>query len=104
MATVKVPFDPDAKPTKEQIKELEEAEKMPIVYDEDSPELTPEQLAELAEAARQWRSGQKRQTVTLRVSKETLEKAKAVGPGYTGFLGRLLDNAINDPELVKRSL
>lgn len=29
-------------PTIEQLKELEEAKKYPIVYDEDSPELTPE--------------------------------------------------------------
>ena len=28
--------------TEEQIKEIKEARKIPIVYDEDSPELTPE--------------------------------------------------------------
>lgn len=28
--------------TNEQLKELEEAKKFPIIYDEDSPELTPE--------------------------------------------------------------
>ena len=27
--------------TEEQIKEIREAEKMPIIYDEDSPEMTP---------------------------------------------------------------
>jgi hypothetical protein len=32
----------DAKLTEEQLKELEEAKKYPITYDEDSPELTPE--------------------------------------------------------------
>lgn len=32
----------DGKLTDEQLKELEEAKKFPITYDEDSPELTPE--------------------------------------------------------------
>jgi hypothetical protein len=32
----------DAKLTEEQLKELEEAKKYPITYDDDSPELTPE--------------------------------------------------------------
>ena len=35
---------------------------------------------------------------------KTLEKAKATGKGYTGFLSRLLDNAINDPQMVRKSL
>ena len=35
---------------------------------------------------------------------DIVEKAKATGKGYTGFLSRLLDNAINDPQLVSRSL
>ena len=36
---------PGTKPSPEQIKMIEEAAKMPISFDEDSPELTPE-LAE----------------------------------------------------------
>lgn len=32
----------DAKLTEEQVKEIEEAKKYPITYDEDCPELTPE--------------------------------------------------------------
>jgi len=33
-----------------------------------------------------------------------LEKAKATGKGYTGFLSRLLDNAIDDPQMVAKSM
>ena len=40
----------------------------------------------------------------LRLSPEMPEKAKAEGKGCTGFLSRLLDNAIKDPELVMKSL
>lgn len=34
-------LDRDQKPTKEQIRQIEEAAKREIVFDEDSPELTP---------------------------------------------------------------
>jgi hypothetical protein len=37
-------LSPDEKPTEEMLKELEEAKKMPITYDEDCPELSPTQL------------------------------------------------------------
>ena len=42
--------------------------------------------------------------VTLHVSISTLEKAKATGKGYTGFLSRLLDNAIDDSQMVAKSM
>ena len=40
--------------------ELEAASKMPIVYDEDSPELTEEQYAHMSEAARNRRNAIKK--------------------------------------------
>ncbi len=92
------------KPTADQIREIERAASMPVVPDEDAPELTPEQYAEMAELARQRRSRNIKPVVSLRISPDTLEKARATGKGYTGFLSRLLDNAINDPQLVKKSL
>lgn len=36
-----VTLDRNQKPTKEQIRQIEEAKKREIVFDEDSPELTP---------------------------------------------------------------
>jgi len=94
----------DLKLTEAQIREIEEAKKHPIVYDDDCPMLTMEQYAEMAEIARKQRKERKKQVVALRISPETLAKAKATGQGYTGFLSRLLDNAINDPEMVAKSL
>ncbi len=35
-------LDKNQKPTKEQLKQIEDAAKREIVFDEDSPELTPE--------------------------------------------------------------
>ena len=91
-------------PTEEQIKEIEAAMAMPVVPDEDAPELTLEQYAEMAAIARSRRSKQVKPVVALRISQSTLDKAKATGKGYTGFLSRLLDNAINDPQMVAKSM
>ena len=91
-------------PSEDQIREIEQAASKLIIPDEDAPELTLEQYAEMAALAKARRSKKAKPVVALRISPETLEKAKATGKGYTGFLSRLLDNAINDPTLVSRSL
>ena len=65
-----------------------------------NPEL--EQYAEMAAIARSRRS-QPKPVIALRISPDTLDKVKATGKGYSGFLSRLLNNAINDPKLVKKS-
>lgn len=90
--------------TDEQIKEIEAAMAQPVVPDEDAPELTLEQYAEMAAIARNRKSKQVKPVVALRISISTLEKAKATGKGYTGFLSRLLDNAIDDPQMVAKSM
>ena len=104
MATTKATIKKGQKPTKEQLNEVKEAAKKDAVFDEDAPELSVEQYAEMAEMARKKRAGEKKPVVAIRIRPATLEKAKATGRGYTGFLSRLLDNAIDDPELVKKSL
>lgn len=91
-------------PTEAQIREIESAAALPVIPDEDAPELTLEQYAEMAALAKSRRSQKAKPVIALRISPETLEKAKATGKGYTGFLSRLLDNAINDPQMVSRSL
>lgn len=92
------------KPTPAQIKMLEEAAKAELVFDEDSPYFTYEELEEMARKTEEMRRERKKEVVTLRISAAALKKAKATGKGYTGFLGRLLENALNDKDLVMRSL
>lgn len=91
-------------PTDAMIKEVEMASTRPVSPDEDAPELTMEQYAEMAALARKRRTKNVKPVVSLRISPDTLAKARATGKGYTGFLSRLLDNAINDPQLVEKSL
>lgn len=101
---VRKTIDVNKKPTEEQIQMLEKAAKMPIHYDEDSPELADEELAEFRRIS-EIRNGERRkQTVTLRISPQALKKARSLGKGYTSVLSRILENALNDNELIKRSL
>ena len=101
---VRTVIKPEQQPTEAQIREIESAALKPVVPDEDAPELTLEQYAEMAAIAKNRRSQKVKPVIALRISPETLDKAKATGKGYTGFLSRLLDNAINDPQLVSKSL
>ena len=96
--------DVDPKLTKEEKKMIKAAEKLPIVYDEDCPELTPEQLSQMRRLYDEFIPERRKKTVSLRLSPATFEKARALGKGYTSVLSRLLDLAINDPEMVKKCL
>lgn len=101
---VRKTVQPGQQPTDAMLKEIEAAASRPVMPDEDAPELTMEQYAEMAELAKKRKAEKVKPVLSLRISVDTLEKAKATGKGYTGFLSRLLDNAINDPEMVAKSL
>ena len=87
--------------TAQEEKELETAAALPQIFDEDSPEMTPDKLAQFRKAPREERI---KQTVSLRLSPKTLKLAKSYGKGYTSFLSRLLDEAIRDESLVRRCM
>jgi uncharacterized protein (DUF4415 family) len=104
MSITRVIVKPDVEPTKEQTEEIKRAAALPITYDDDSPCFTKEEFKQMVEAMKKKREDSKKPVVSLRINPDTLEKAKATGRGYTGFLSRLLDLAINDPEMVRKSL
>ncbi len=85
--------------TEDELRELEAAEKMNPVFDEDSPAMTAEQLMQFKRINHQNRT---KPTISLRISPSTLQKAKQYGKGYTGLLSRLLDLAIDDEDLVRK--
>ena len=104
MATVYYEFDEKSKLTRKEKKEIQAAAKRPIVFDEDCPELTEEQLKEFHRVSESRRIARKKQVLTLRVSASTMKKAKALGKGYTGILSRLLEMALDDPEMIEKCL
>lgn len=64
----------------------------------------PERYEELAKLAEQKREERRKQVLTLRVSAETMNKARALGKGYTGILSRLLEAALDDPDMIEKCL
>ena len=87
--------------TEEQLKMLDELKDRPIEPDEDCPAYTFEELMEMKRQADERRN---KQTVTIRLSPAAVEKAKALGKGYTGILARLIENGLNDPEALRKAL
>ena len=59
-------------------------------------------MEELKKMAQQRREETKKTLVSLRLTNKTLTKAKSLGKGYTAILSRLLDIAIEDPEMLKK--
>ena len=91
---VKYRLDENAKLTEEEKRQIEEAKKLSIVYDEDCPELT-EEMKKAFIAARKAKP-YKGEQITLRVSDETLEKAKSMGEDYISILEKMLDKAVKE--------
>jgi uncharacterized protein (DUF4415 family) len=87
------------KPTKTQIKEIMAAEKMPITYTDDAPQLTVKELAEFKQVNAESR---KKVPCTLRISKKSLEWWKSLGDGYTAAMARMLEDAQNHPSILKK--
>ena len=104
MAHKKIVLKGKSKLTPQQIRMLKDASKKPISYDEDIPPQTAEELAEFRSIMESNQSMRRKENVTIRLSQSTLNKARALGKGYTGVLGRLLDMALDDPEMIKRAL
>ena len=87
------------KPTKAQIKEIRNAEKRTIIYTDDAPRLNDEELAEFKQINAENR---KKIPCTLRLSKKSLEWWKSLGDGYTAAMARMLEDAQNHPDIIKK--
>lgn len=97
-------LNPDTKLTEEQKKMLMDAEKRPIEFTEDSPELTDEELAQFYRVSEKRKEERRKQTVTLRLSSQALNTAKSLGKGYTSVLSRILESALRDKDVIQKYL
>ena len=80
--------------TEEEKRELEEAKKRPVLFDEDSPGLDPKMEQAFIEARK--KKPYVTKPLTVHVSLATIKKAEALGRDYMDILGRLLDQAVNE--------
>lgn len=90
--------------SEEQKAMLEALKNKSDIPDDDFPELSAEQLSQFKRVSKERREERRKQTVTLRLSPQALKKARSLGKGYTSVLSRILENALNDNEIIKRSL
>lgn len=90
--------------TPEEIEMLKTASKVPIIFDEDSPELTEEDLKGFRRVSEENRLERNKQTVTVRLSPQALRKAKSLGKGYTSVLSRILEGALSDNDVIRHYL
>jgi len=92
------------KPTKEQLKRIRAAAKLPVTYSPDCPESAPAALAEFAAKARELRQSlkTKKPTVTIRINSDSLSKYKSLGKGYTGIMADVLDYVADNPEILAK--
>jgi uncharacterized protein (DUF4415 family) len=94
-------------------REDREARKHPIVYDEDCPKLTPEQLAEFKPVGMTWeernklmaerRARKNKRQISIRVSADCLDTYKALGRGYTAVMADVLAFAAVHPDILKQA-
>ena len=92
-------LEPGAKLTKAQIAEIRAAAARPINYTDDAPRLT---VSELAEFKKVNAENRRKVNCTLRLSRASLEWWKSLGDGYTAAMSRMLEEAQNYPELIKK--
>ena len=77
--------------TPEEIADLEAAEKMPITFDEDRPEMTSDMLKQF----------HRMDNVTIKISPSNMKKIRALGSDPARILSRLIDLALDDADLVQ---
>jgi uncharacterized protein (DUF4415 family) len=80
---------------------VRDASKRAVVYAEDAPRLTAEELAEFRKVNAE---GREKVMCTIRIQKKTLDWWKSLGEGYTAAMARVLDEAKNYPDLLKKTL
>jgi len=91
----------DVELTDKEKKELEKADAGSVLYDNESPEMTVEMLREFKAMGQKNRA---KQTASIRLSEKARRFSESYGKGYTSFLSRLIDAALDDATLVRKCL
>lgn len=92
MATVRYELNESRELTAAERQQLEHAKTLPVVYDEDSPELDENMRAAFI-AARMAKPYNGR-PLTVYVSPDTAKEAERLGGDYQAIFGKLLDKAV----------
>ncbi len=89
----------DARLSEKDKRMIDDAKKMPIVFDDDCPELTPDmESAFIAERKKKPYVGE---PVTIYIMPDTLKKAKEISNDYTAWFSSLIDKAVKELTMAK---
>lgn len=80
--------------TPEEAAEIEAAEKMSIIFDDDCPEMTDKMLKQF----------HRPDTMMVKISPDSMKKVRSFGADYPKILGHLLDLTLSDAEMVKKCM
>lgn len=97
-------IDVTKSPSPEQVAMLEKAAKLTLAANDEYPEFSEADLLQFKRISTERRADRQKQTVTLRLSPQALQKAKSLGKGYTAVLSRILESALDNPDMIKRNL
>ena len=89
--------------TDEERAELRSARKRPVDFS-DAPPLTEEQIEQFRQAVIERNRRMKKQTVSIRLDRQTIERAKSIDDNYTTLLAQILFTVLHDPELLEEIL
>ncbi len=107
MSMVKKTIEVTKPLTKKQMQMLESAKSIPHQYDEDNPPLTKQELSQfqrISTAIKEDRERNRKQNVTLRLSPQTVKRAKSLGKGYTSILARIIEKVLENPSIAENLL
>lgn len=104
MPDIKVKASKLKKSNKEDIQRLKSISYKDIEYDEDCPPLTNEQLLQFRKARQEKDKENRKEVLSVRIKQSSMNRLKALGPGYSNVVAKLIDIGLSDPELLKRCL
>ena len=90
--------------SKKELDELKIAKSKPIVYDDESPKLSKKVLKEFKHYSLINHNKRVKDTISVRVNKNTKEKLMSLGKGYTSIVSRLIEYAFENPQIIKKCL
>ena len=99
-STVKVGQKPPKEVIQRVKKAVSEVREAPPVYDPECPPSSPEALKEFAHLAAERNRRKKKQSITIRIAPDILERYKTMGSGYTSIMADVLKYAVNNPAVL----
>ena len=104
MMTTFILNEKNAELSEEEKAMLEATDGKGITADEDCPEMTQEQFEHFSRMLAQRKAKNRTQVVSIRLSEDVIAKAKMLGSGYTGVLGRIVEYGLSHPDILSKCI